>query len=83
MIIQQYCRDGEELEKIAHHRMLVCTCSTAGSFYQLGLKAGHFTHVFVDEAGQATEPECLVPMGLAVGAEGQVSYIQGRGMYTF
>ncbi|XP_072026014.1 RNA helicase Mov10l1-like [Amphiura filiformis] len=71
-IIRQYCRDGEELEKIAHYRMLVCTCTTSGSFYQLGLKAGHFTHVFVDEAGQATEPETLIPAGLAVGAEGQI-----------
>lgn len=24
--------------------------------------AGHFTHVFVDEAGHAVETECLVPL---------------------
>ena len=58
---------------ICHQRIIICTCSTAGSLYQLGLSAGHFSHVFVDEAGQATEPECLVPVGLAVGPEGQVN----------
>jgi putative helicase MOV10L1 len=29
----------------------------------MGFALGHFTHVFVDEAGQATEPEILVPLG--------------------
>ncbi|XP_071810041.1 RNA helicase Mov10l1-like isoform X1 [Asterias amurensis] len=70
--ILPYCKDGEKLEVISHQRIIVCTCSTAGSLYQLGLTAGHFSHVFVDEAGQATEPECLVPVGLSVGPEGQI-----------
>lgn len=51
------------------------TCGTAGTFYQLGLKAGHFTHVFLDEAGQATEPEAMVVVGLSTGQDGQVSLI--------
>ncbi|KAF7246630.1 RNA helicase Mov10l1, partial [Varanus komodoensis] len=33
---------------------------------------GHFTHVFVDEAGQATEPECLIPLGLISENTGQI-----------
>lgn len=47
------------------HRILVTTCTTAGKIYTVeGLQHGHFTHLFIDEAGQATEPESLVPIGL-------------------
>lgn len=35
-------------------------------------RCGHFTHAFVDEAGQATEPECLIPLGLISEVNGQV-----------
>lgn len=28
----------------------------------MGIKPGHFTHIFIDEAGQACEPEALVPI---------------------
>ena len=41
------------------------TCTTAGKIYSVnGIQHGHFTHLFIDEAGQATEPESLVPIGL-------------------
>ncbi|EHH65949.1 hypothetical protein EGM_02826 [Macaca fascicularis] len=35
-------------------------------------RVGHFTHVFVDEAGQASEPECLIPLGLMSDVSGQI-----------
>ncbi len=48
-------------------RIVVATCVTAGILHSLGLGVGHFSHVFVDEAGQATEPECLIPISLLAG----------------
>ncbi|XP_031573706.1 RNA helicase Mov10l1-like [Actinia tenebrosa] len=70
--IVPYCLDTDRLTLAAHYRIIICTCSTSGQLFSLGLRAGHFTHVFVDEAGQATEPDCLIPMGLAAGGEGQI-----------
>lgn len=35
-------------------------------------RLGHFTHVILDEAGQASEPESLIPLGLIAEANGQV-----------
>ncbi|CAH1265716.1 MOV10L1 [Branchiostoma lanceolatum] len=70
--IERYCMDGDQLEQVSRRRIIVATCSTAGLLYSLGLRSGHFTHVFVDEAGQATEPECMIPVGLCAGAQSQV-----------
>ena len=28
----------------------------------MGIPMGHFTHVFMDECGQAVEPETLIPL---------------------
>ncbi|XP_022239290.1 RNA helicase Mov10l1-like isoform X1 [Limulus polyphemus] len=70
--IRIYCKNSNDLDLLSHHRIVISTCTTAGNFYSLGLTTSHFTHVFVDEAGQATEPECLVPINLAVLGDGQV-----------
>ncbi|XP_077098375.1 RNA helicase Mov10l1 isoform X2 [Siphateles boraxobius] len=70
--LRQYARAGEDIRHASFHRIVVCTCSSAGMFYQIGLRVGHFTHVFVDEAGQATEPETLIPLGLLSETSGQI-----------
>ncbi|CAM4596887.1 unnamed protein product [Leuciscus chuanchicus] len=70
--LRQYARAGEDIRHASFHRIVVCTCSSAGMFYQIGLRIGHFTHVFVDEAGQATEPETLIPLSLLSEASGQI-----------
>ena len=74
--IRDFCNDGESLDVIARHRLIVCTCTTAGQFFQLGLDSGHFTHVFIDEAGYCTEPEALIAAVLVtLDKAGQVSVI--------
>lgn len=62
--IQPYTMSCEDMQSAIRHRILVTTCTTAGKVYTMCLEIGHFTHLFVDEAGQATEPESLVPIGL-------------------
>ncbi|XP_053517917.1 RNA helicase Mov10l1 [Artibeus jamaicensis] len=70
--IKAYCKDGEDIWKASRFRVIITTCSSAGLFYQIGVRVGHFTHVFVDEAGQASEPECLIPLGLVSDVGGQI-----------
>ncbi len=48
------------LETLASYRVIVTTCISAGIPHALGVKSGHFSHVFVDEAGQATEPMAMI-----------------------
>ena len=72
-LIMDFCSDGENLNAVLRHRVVISTISTAGQFFQLRLTPDHFTHVFIDEASYATEPEALVSCVLsAVGKEGQV-----------
>ena len=47
-------------------KIVVTTCINAGQLYALSFKP--FTHIFVDEAGQAMEPECLVSLSALVAA---------------
>ncbi|ODM95453.1 putative helicase Mov10l1 [Orchesella cincta] len=59
--IAPFATDGEELANVAMHRLIISTCITAGQFFSLDLSIGHFTHVFIDEAGYCTEPEAMIP----------------------
>ena len=46
---------------------------TGGALHSLGLSVGHFSHVFIDEGGQALETEALLPASLLAGSpHGQV-----------
>ncbi|BBN09990.1 hypothetical protein MPTK1_5g00070 [Marchantia polymorpha subsp. ruderalis] len=56
-----------ELDDMKSFRVIVCTCGAAGMLHEppyLG-KVEPFSHVFVDEAGQALLPEALIPLSLA------------------
>lgn len=47
--------------------MIVCTCGAAALLQEppLADTAGAFTHILIDEAGQALVPETLIAFGLA------------------
>ena len=63
------CPPKEELEK---YRVIVSTCSSASVPYGIGVNPGHFTHIFVDEAGQATEAEVMIPIRACLGETSRV-----------
>uniref|UniRef100_A0A8D3C744 RNA helicase n=1 Tax=Scophthalmus maximus TaxID=52904 RepID=A0A8D3C744_SCOMX len=71
-VLRLYSRAGEDIRQACYNRIVVSTCSSAGMFHNLGLQVGHFTHVFLDEAGQATEPESSIPMSLVSERDGQI-----------
>ncbi|NXW94285.1 M10L1 helicase, partial [Alopecoenas beccarii] len=71
-MVKPYCKDGEDISKALWFRIIITTCSSAGMFYQAEIRLGHFTHVILDEAGQASEPESLIPIGLISEANGQI-----------
>ncbi|GAA6038806.1 hypothetical protein JCM8097_002902 [Rhodosporidiobolus ruineniae] len=52
------------LEKLKTYRVVVTTCISASILGGVGLKPGHFSHIFVDEAGQAKEPDTFLPISL-------------------
>ena len=53
--IKSFCYDGEKLNSIVKHRIVIATIGTAGQFLQLNANPDHFTHVFIDEAGFSNE----------------------------
>jgi len=42
--------------------VIITTVVTAGRMYSSGFPEAHFSHVFVDEAGHAMEPEALIAL---------------------
>uniref|UniRef100_A0A131Z3T6 RNA helicase n=1 Tax=Rhipicephalus appendiculatus TaxID=34631 RepID=A0A131Z3T6_RHIAP len=52
-------------EALMKYKVIVATLACAGKLVTAEFPLNHFTHIFVDEAGQSLEPECLIPvMGL-------------------
>ncbi|XP_070695391.1 putative helicase mov-10-B.2 [Pempheris klunzingeri] len=67
------CYDYPAKEKLMEYKIMVTTLITAARLVTGDIPQGHFTHIFVDEAGHAVETECLVPLaGLLDAGSGQV-----------
>ena len=49
-------------EKLCSFRVVVSTCSEAGTLQDLDVPVGHFSHIVIDEAAQAEEPLVMIPI---------------------
>lgn len=50
------------LEALNRYRIIISTYMSSTLLYGEGVNRGHFSHIFLDEAGQASEPESMVPI---------------------
>lgn len=50
------------LQNFKRYRIVISTYMSAALLSAEGVKRGHFSHIFLDEAGQASEPETMVPL---------------------
>ncbi|KAJ3091711.1 hypothetical protein HK102_013708 [Quaeritorhiza haematococci] len=62
-------------EEMMRYTVVVSTCVSSGLIYALGVPKGHFTHFFVDECGQATEPELWVGLAGLIDPKGQTQVV--------
>ncbi|KAL9161630.1 hypothetical protein ABFS82_07G034200 [Erythranthe guttata] len=47
---------------LVKYKIIISTYTSASLLYSEGVRRGHFSYFFLDEAGQASEPETLVPL---------------------
>ena len=52
-------------EDVIRHHVVITTLATSRVLLDLQLHHGFFTHILVDEAAQALEPEAVTPLALA------------------
>ncbi|TVU48310.1 hypothetical protein EJB05_07943 [Eragrostis curvula] len=50
------------LEALMHYKIIISTYMSSSLLQSEGIRRGHFTHIFLDEAGQASEPEAMIPL---------------------
>ncbi|PQQ11118.1 putative RNA helicase SDE3 [Prunus yedoensis var. nudiflora] len=51
-----------ELRVFRRYRIIISTYMSASLLYAEGVPRGHFSHIILDEAGQASEPETMIPI---------------------
>ena len=60
---RQYVDSQTMRHKKETYQIIVCTNIAVSSlYYELGCRPGFFTHIFLDEAAQAFEPESMTPL---------------------
>ena len=51
--------------EIRDHNVLITTLSTSRMLWKFCKDGLRFTHIMIDEAAQAMEPECIAPLVMA------------------
>ncbi|KAL9447579.1 hypothetical protein AB3S75_015116 [Citrus x aurantiifolia] len=49
-------------EALGRYRIIISTYMSSSLLNTSGIKRGNFSHIFLDEAGQASEPESMIPI---------------------
>jgi helicase MOV-10 len=55
------------LDILKGFQVVVSTCVSAWILHGIGVNRGHFTHIFIDEAGQPSEPEAMIAIKTMAG----------------
>ncbi|MGV7468025.1 AAA domain-containing protein, partial [Mycobacterium kansasii] len=50
------------LQELVRYRIIISTYMSSSLLHAEGVRRGHFSHIILDEAGQASEPETMVPI---------------------
>ncbi|XP_030456741.1 probable RNA helicase SDE3 [Syzygium oleosum] len=50
------------IRALMRYRIIISTYMSAYLLSAEGVERGHFSHIFLDEAGQASEPESMIPL---------------------
>ncbi|KAL1543277.1 RNA helicase [Salvia divinorum] len=64
----KFCNDEDYIfvcppcNVLEQYRIIVSTYASASILYSAGIQRGQFSYIFLDEAGQASEPEAMVPI---------------------
>lgn len=59
---QDGCFSVKGAHMLSQYRVVVSTCGSSSIPHGIGMAVGHFSHIFIDEAGQAMEPEVSCPI---------------------
>ncbi|XP_077247751.1 P-loop containing nucleoside triphosphate hydrolases superfamily protein isoform X2 [Tasmannia lanceolata] len=57
------------LKALLRYKIVISTCMSSSLLYAEGIPWGHFSHIFLDEAGQVSEPETMIPISNLCGKD--------------
>lgn len=67
-----------EILDLLKYRIIITTLVSAAKLINGGCPSGHFSYVFIDESGQATESETLIPIAGILSSKSMKGNISGQ-----